>query len=241
MWDELVKKHNFVLTVNGHVLGDGTGFRTDPNLAGQNVHQMLVNYQTPILERGGNSYLRLLTVSTNGAVEAISYSPVLNEFNTGAEQQFTFDFEWYSPPDTNANGTADYYDAALDTDGDGLNNYDEFMVHGTLPDETDSDGDGIADGLEVQIGTSPSTSEKKTKDAILNNAHAFGYYQEQGIVDLKLGPLSLIPDGTNVLLNIQFEMTEDVLTIPFAPVGGPIQWAGSVESNSSFFRVRAGE
>jgi|GEM_PF-3967453 len=78
LWQKLVRRHNFVLTVNGHVLGDGTGFRTDANDAGQNVHQMLANYQLrqPF---GGNGYLRLLTVNPDGTVDVKSYSPLYNQ------------------------------------------------------------------------------------------------------------------------------------------------------------------
>lgn len=124
LWDKLVKKHNFVLTVNGHVLGDGTGFRTDSNLAGQNVHQMLANYQKPIVkEFGGGAYLRLLTIHPDGTVQVKTYSPIFG-YNTDADQQFTFDLEWYNPADTNANGIADYYDSELDSDQDGKSHFE---------------------------------------------------------------------------------------------------------------------
>lgn len=36
-----------------------------------------------------------------------------------------------------------------DSDGDGLNDYDEVMVHGTDPLNPDSDGDGLSDGDEI--------------------------------------------------------------------------------------------
>ncbi|MDA0813402.1 MAG: hypothetical protein O3C21_13565 [Verrucomicrobia bacterium] len=61
LWRKLVKKHNFVLTVNGHVLGDGTGFRTDVNDAGQDRPQ----------DARGLS-LRLLIVNPDGTVEVRS-------------------------------------------------------------------------------------------------------------------------------------------------------------------------
>ena len=42
-----------------------------------------------------------------------------------------------------------------DSDGDGLNNYEELLVFGTNPLESDSDNDGYNDGLELIEGTNP--------------------------------------------------------------------------------------
>ncbi|MCK5561112.1 MAG: hypothetical protein KAJ51_10980, partial [Thermoplasmata archaeon] len=52
---------------------------------------------------------------------------------------------------TNAN------DAALDPDGDGLTNLEEFK-HSTNPNSKDTDGDGIPDGWEVVYGLDPTDS-----------------------------------------------------------------------------------
>ena len=43
----------------------------------------------------------------------------------------------------------------MDTDGDGLSDYDEARVHGTNPVMADSDGDGVSDLLELMAGTNP--------------------------------------------------------------------------------------
>ncbi len=45
--------------------------------------------------------------------------------------------------------------AVLDTDGDGLSDYDEINVYLTLPDNPDTDGDFFADGVEVAAGSDP--------------------------------------------------------------------------------------
>jgi hypothetical protein len=42
-----------------------------------------------------------------------------------------------------------------DTDGDGLNDGQEEMVHHTSPLLADTDGDGIPDGIEIKTGTDP--------------------------------------------------------------------------------------
>jgi len=44
----------------------------------------------------------------------------------------------------------------VDTDGDGLNDFDEVFLYNTLPDEADMDGDGLNDFVEViTLGTAP--------------------------------------------------------------------------------------
>jgi hypothetical protein len=59
--------------------------------------------------------------------------------------------EWEMQEFTNlstANATSDY-------DQDGLLDKDEF-IYGTGPKNRDSDGDGVEDGLEIQVGMNPS-------------------------------------------------------------------------------------
>jgi hypothetical protein len=46
-------------------------------------------------------------------------------------------------------------DRELDADGDGLNNYQEFIL-GTSSDNSDSDFDGLADGIEIEVGSNPT-------------------------------------------------------------------------------------
>jgi hypothetical protein len=47
---------------------------------------------------------------------------------------------------------------ASDTDGDGLSDGDELNTHGTSPISTDSDGDDMPDGWEVTYGLSPAVA-----------------------------------------------------------------------------------
>jgi len=44
----------------------------------------------------------------------------------------------------------------LDTDGDGLSDFEETSYYGTDPDNPDTDGDGITDGEEALQGTDPT-------------------------------------------------------------------------------------
>ena len=88
LWQKLVKIHpNFVLTVNGHVLGDGLGRLASTGDLGNVVHQTLVNYQMKPL--GGEAYLRLLEFQPDGTnVQAKTYSPLYGTYKTDAQNQF---------------------------------------------------------------------------------------------------------------------------------------------------------
>lgn len=46
--------------------------------------------------------------------------------------------------------------AASDRDGDGLSDFDEVVLHGTDPNDPDSDGDGFSDGAEIAAGSDPN-------------------------------------------------------------------------------------
>ncbi len=51
--------------------------------------------------------------------------------------------------------TLDIDVAVLDSDGDGLSDYDEINIYGTLPGNPDSDGDFINDGDEINNASDP--------------------------------------------------------------------------------------
>lgn len=88
LWDNLVARNeNFVLTINGHVLGDGLGRVTTKTPAGRDVPQMLVNFQ--MRPNGGDGWLRVLEFkSDRTTVDAYDYSPTRNQRNEGVENRF---------------------------------------------------------------------------------------------------------------------------------------------------------
>ncbi|MBL61796.1 MAG: hypothetical protein CMI30_00140 [Opitutae bacterium] len=45
-----------------------------------------------------------------------------------------------------------------DNDDDNLTNYDELVTYSSNPDNNDSDGDGLADGVEVSVGLDPTVA-----------------------------------------------------------------------------------
>jgi 3',5'-cyclic AMP phosphodiesterase CpdA len=88
LWQKLVSRHNFIMTFNGHVLGDGLGRVTSPDQRKRDVHQMLVNYQ--MKKEGGEAFMRLVEFLPDGkTVQIKAYSPSLNQFKTDPQNQFT--------------------------------------------------------------------------------------------------------------------------------------------------------
>ena len=84
MWNELVKVNgNFEMTFNGHLGGDGTGYRVDANNAGVDVHQMFLN--TQFETNGGNGWLRVVEFMKDGqTVKVRTYSPHFGLYRTNA-------------------------------------------------------------------------------------------------------------------------------------------------------------
>ncbi len=91
LWNGLIAKHeNFILTLNGHVLGDGLGYLVSQTPAGRQVHQMLVNFQ--MRPKGGDGWMRLLEFRADGkTVHVCDYSPTLNQRNESSQNKFQID------------------------------------------------------------------------------------------------------------------------------------------------------
>ncbi len=89
LWDKLVARHpNFLLTLNGHVLDDGLARLTSPAPAGNDVHQMLVNYQ--MKTEGGEGFLRLVEfLPDRQTVQVRAFSPSTGTYKTDPQNQFT--------------------------------------------------------------------------------------------------------------------------------------------------------
>jgi hypothetical protein len=91
LWHELVEPDaGFFLTLNGHVLGDGSGKLSSMNRAGRVVHQLLANYQ--MLEEGGLGYLRLLELDPDARrILVHTFSPSLGQTSHAPDQEFSLD------------------------------------------------------------------------------------------------------------------------------------------------------
>jgi hypothetical protein len=69
--------------------------------------------------------------------------------------------------------TARFDKDLLDSDNDGLTNYDESNIHFTLYDSNDSDSDGFSDSFEVELGTNPLVSDSALIEHISSNPSEF--------------------------------------------------------------------
>lgn len=90
-------------------------------------------------------------------------------------------------------------DAALDSDGDNLTNYEEFL-NKTYPDDADTDNDGLDDGIEMNIGTDP------------HNPDSDGDGLTDGLeyTDLNSNPLSTDSDGDGINDFTEFQFGLDI-------------------------------
>lgn len=94
VWQKLVSQHaNFALVVSGHVCY--TGRLDSAGKHGNNVHQMVVDYQNG--KDGGQGYLRLLQFHPEGRkVSVVDYSPLLDEVSD--KKGTTYEFTIAPPP-----------------------------------------------------------------------------------------------------------------------------------------------
>lgn len=96
--------------------------------------------------------------------------------------------------DTDGDGLNDYDELRVyntnplnpDTDGDGLNDFDEVMKHGTDPNNTDTDGDGLSDGDEVNVHKTDPKNPDTDGDGLSDGAEVNQY---------RTNPLSADTDG----------------------------------------------
>lgn len=76
----------------------------------------------------------------------------------------------------------------IDSDKDGISDYDEINKYGTDPNNPDTDGDGLTDGYEIKIGTNP-----KIKDFFIPN-------KENNYRPMALRPKRLLFYGASALI-----------------------------------------
>ncbi|MCH7224798.1 Ig-like domain-containing protein [Haloferula sp. A504] len=235
LWDKFVKDYNFAMTLNGHVLNDGTGYLLENNLAGDPVHQMLINYQMRTL--GGEAYMRILEFHPDGqTVKVSSYSPLEENFLTAADHQFDFTLP-LGAADADSDGVLDYYDPDYDTDADGVNNYDEFVIHGTHSDKADSDGDGIGDAEEIAGGTDPLRNDAATVSLIQGDPVGFDLFTEQMILDLSPDTTFRV-EGSEVSIDLQMRSSPDLTN--WFDEGDPVNWTTPKPADKQFYRLQLG-
>lgn len=95
IWTKFVYGNcNIFMVVNGHWHdGDlGEARRSDPNACGEPVQQILANYQERA--NGGNGWMRWYTFKpVTNQIQAVTYSPTLDVYDTGPLASFTFGYD----------------------------------------------------------------------------------------------------------------------------------------------------
>lgn len=91
MWEKFVSQYpNMMFVFSGHVIGKGVGRRVDKGKHGNDVYQILANYQ--MRPQGGEGYLRIMTLNIpNKTIDVKTYSPLLNKYLEEPDHQFLFE------------------------------------------------------------------------------------------------------------------------------------------------------
>ena len=87
LWDELASQYeNVALVITGHMFENRETFKyhLSQGIAGNDVHQMLINQQD--MTNGGNGWIRLLEFDPDGqTVRVKTYSPYLDQWDTSPD------------------------------------------------------------------------------------------------------------------------------------------------------------
>ena len=120
---------------------------------------------------------------------------------------------WTDPFSTDSDGDkiVDNYELELgsdpalyDTDGDGLNDYNEIFVVGTEFDNNDTDGDGLGDALEVYTYQSNPLVVDSDGDTLIDGIEVYVY---------GTNPASIDTDGDLLADNLELDYKSNPLVI----------------------------
>ena len=89
-WQKFVKKHkNIFMVLCGHHAGEAV--RTDAGDHGNQVHQVLSDYQH--LNNGGESWLRYMVFEPNeNKIKVYTYNPALDKFRNNPSSHFDLEY-----------------------------------------------------------------------------------------------------------------------------------------------------
>jgi parallel beta-helix repeat protein len=133
-------------------------------------------------------------------------------------------------------GAYEFQDIALDSDGDGLGDAAELR-YGTEADNPDSDGDGFEDGWEVVHGWNPDSGDRDVVSYIEEHDVEFGLYSSNAVLDVAMGDALLGISGTNAVLSLQLEQSEDLQM--WTNAGEIVEWTLPVDADTKFLRIKS--
>ena len=103
----------------------------------------------------------------------------------------------------------------MDADCDGLTNHQELVVYGSNPNKSDTDSDGISDGVEVEAGLDVNKAENiadavrillEVRNTAISERNARPTFEE--LKDGRLGSVILLPDVTDNKVRLRFCIEE---------------------------------
>lgn len=114
----------------------------------------------------------------------------------------------------------------LDTDGDGLNDYDELYNYKTSPYIQDSDSDSIADKIEVDQGTDPNCPEGTTcsreefavAEETINNSEASSTVNQEDMSNLSVDQLRQIMIDAGAPEDQVYQISEEDLRTTYQEI-----------------------
>lgn len=91
LWNDLIYPNsNVFLVLSGHV--HSAKRRTDDNIAGKPVYQLLANYQQE--DNGGNGWLRIMEfIPKENRIWVRTYSPYLDRYKKDIENEFSLEYD----------------------------------------------------------------------------------------------------------------------------------------------------
>ena len=126
----------------------------------------------------------------------------------------------------------DWHDS--DTDGDGLSDGDEVNVYACNPLSVDTDGDGYRDDLEVFLSNFNVNSD--SSDLVLSD---YGLITMQNIQDLRAGSTIIEVSGNQATVQLQMEESSDLQT--WEDTGTPATMTIPADTDTKFFRFKIAE
>ena len=121
-----------------------------------------------------------------------------------------------------------------DLDSDGVSNVDEVAAK-TNPNNPDSDGDGLSDGLERAQGLNPLVASDGFLSYVKANPKTFGLYDETAIRALRVGqPVISLEEGKVV---VRMRMKESTDLTDWDTVGEPVKWEFTPTGDAKFWQI----
>ena len=122
--------------------------------------------------------------------------------------------------DSDGEGLSNYDEAVIhgtnpnlaDTDNDGLNDRAELETYHTNPKVVDSNGDDLPDGVAVALGLDPLTDHAAVAQTIRQTSHTMGLYSQQQLTDLRAGSttVKVLPSAGGVQLRLKVQESADL-------------------------------